>query len=477
MWTTCDGYTIGYTNLGRKEPNERFVVRIQKTAARWSNERSALERSRQIGGRELTSSRRTTPGGRDDEATGPSRPRSLFGGSVRGKGEGAIFKDSRGLWTAVVELPPRDGKRRRKTIRSKDKRTVIDKLADLQRELKIRGDLPTADQTVEQWLSYWLAEVVAKENRPKTVSGYRSVVNQHIVKEIGHVRLEKLTPAHVRHVVKRITDHGLSSTYALNAHRVMSSAFEVALREGRIGRNPAKLTSAPRKAVAPQEAFTLQEALVVLDHVSRDPEMGARWATGLMTAGRRGEVIGLERDRVGDVIDFSWQLQRLKLTASGKPDAPADYEYRHLSGGLYLTRPKSDAGWRVFPAFEPLRSILEQHISSTPDNEWGLVFTRRDRPVDPDQDTRAWREVLAATGVERDVVLHGLRHTTIDLLYLAGVDEDIIRQIVGHSTREMTRGYKSRANTERLMGSMDGFAALFVSLQAGSSGTRLELDA
>jgi hypothetical protein len=37
--------------------------------------------------------------------------------SQRGKGEGAIYQDTKGLWTAVVELPMTDGKRRRKVIR------------------------------------------------------------------------------------------------------------------------------------------------------------------------------------------------------------------------------------------------------------------------------------------------------------------------------------------------------------------------
>jgi hypothetical protein len=33
---------------------------------------------------------------------------------MRGKGEGSVFRDSRGLWTAKVELPSHDGIRRTK---------------------------------------------------------------------------------------------------------------------------------------------------------------------------------------------------------------------------------------------------------------------------------------------------------------------------------------------------------------------------
>lgn len=401
---------------------------------------------------------------------------------MRGKGEGGVYRvpadRSKPLqyWTGTVELTPREGKRRKVTVRRKDKAELLDELDRVRAQLKERGDLPTANQTVEQWMTYWFEQIATKELRPKTAAGYRSVVFGHIIPAIGPVKLNKLTPAHVRRVHDRITDEKqLSSTYALNAHNIMSTAFEAALREGRIGRNPTKLTNAPRKANKPQEAFEVDEAVLVLEHVSRDEKMGARWATGLLSGARRGEVIGLELDRVTDELDLSWQLQRLKLTKdTGKPDVPADFEYRHLTGGLYLTRPKSDSGWRIIPLVDPLKSILERHIESAPPNPYGLVFTRGamdtrgrpiegdQRPIDPDQDTALWKTVLKETGIEREVVLHGLRHTTADLLYLAGVPEDLIQEILGHSSRSTTRGYKSRGkvNQMRLNAAMTQFSAL-----------------
>lgn len=384
---------------------------------------------------------------------------------MRGKGEGSVFKDrTTGLWTAIIELPPRDGKRRRKVVRRKTKADLLDAMSDVTGELKKRGDLPTKGQTVEQWFTYWLREIAAKDVRPKTLDGYRASV-AHIVKAIGKVRLEKVTAAHVRRVHDHITETlDLSSTTALLAHRVMAVSFKAAMREGRIGRNPTELLNAPRKAVAPQEAFDVDEAMRVLEHVSHDPVMGARWATALLTGARRGEVIGIERDRVTDQLDLSWQLQRLTLTeTTGVPNVPADFEYRHLLGGLYLTRPKSNAGWRVIPLVDPLRGILERHISSTPENQWGLVFTANGRPIDPDQDSARWKEVLTATGLEKNVVLHGLRHTAVDLLYLAGVPEDLIMEIVGHSTRSVSQSYKTRGkvNRARLDDAMERFSALF----------------
>ncbi|MCS4277908.1 integrase [Mycetocola sp. BIGb0189] len=339
------------------------------------------------------------------------------------------------------------------------------------------GNIPTATMKLAAWLEHWMSVIAVEHVRPKTLAGYRSVIKNHVIPAIGHKRLDKITPEDIRGMHDRILStpkkadkpdgEKLSSTYALNAHRVLSVALEEALTEGHISRNPAKMMRAPRKAVVELEVLDRDEAKQIFNFVKNDSEMGARWIAALLTAARRGELIGLERDRVTDSLDLSWQLQRLKLTDTGKPVVPRDFEYRHLIDGLYLTRPKSLAGWRVIPLVEPLHSILHAHMDFAEPNPWGLVFTRRGRPIDPDQDSKAWREVLAKSQIAKDVRLHDLRHTAIDLLYLAQVPEDLIVEIVGHANRVQTRAYKSRGNDARLRGAMESVSALFSDSPAG----------
>lgn len=382
---------------------------------------------------------------------------------MRGKGEGAIFKDGRGLWTATVELPTREGKRRRKVIRSKDKAVVVARLSETMRDLQKSGDLPTASQTVEQWLTYWLNNIAAKRVRPNTLAGYRSLVTRHIIPAIGIVRLDKLTAASVRKVHAHVTrDH--TSTYALNAHRLLAKALTDAEREGRVTRNVAKLMDAPKRNRTDLHALSVEQAIEVIalclpafaaDVYDDEP---ARWSTYLLSGARRGEILGLERDRVGDYLDLSWQMQRIADIST----APEDYEYRQVVSTLYWTRPKSAAGWRIVPLVDPLKTILETHLAKTPVNEYGLVFARADgRPIDPREESSRWPVALAESGItDKKVRLHDLRHTTVDLLYEAGIPEDVIMEIVGHSTRTTTRGYKALGNQKRLTDAMLQLSAL-----------------
>jgi integrase len=256
----------------------------------------------------------------------------------------------------------------------------------------------------------------------------------------------------------------LSSTYALLAHNALSAALKVALREGMITGNPCEMVDRPEKRVAEQKALDTPEAVRLLLHLGaaldkkgdehkQGRQDAALWSTYLLTGARRGEILGLEADRVGDVLDLSWQLQR--ITDISK--APASWEYRNLGSTLYLTRPKSKAGWRIIPLVEPLRSILRLQVGEQKD---GLVFTRDGKPWDPDGATKAWSAVLTKAGLPDDVVLHGARHTTVELLYAAKVPEDIIQAIVGHSTRAMTRSYKTRTDSARLIEGMESLSAM-----------------
>jgi len=71
--------------------------------------------------------------------------------------------------------------------------------------------------------------------------------------------------------------------------------------------------------------------------------------------------------------------------------------------------------------------------------------------------------MLDSLGIDRDVVLHGARHTTVDLLHAANVPDDLIPEIVGHSSRAQSQAYKTRGsvNRKRLVTALEAFSAQF----------------
>lgn len=379
----------------------------------------------------------------------------------RPRGEGSIYQRADGMWIGMVDLGyTPDGRRKRRTVSSRDRATAIRKFRELRKQVEASGgDMPTATMTVETWMGHWLQDVAGAAVRPRTLEEYRGYVRRYINPILGRRRLDQVQPAHVRALHRHIIDTlELSPTTARQAHAILVKALNDARREGHQTRDIGDLMDPPKKAPGTRRALTVEEAVTLLRHVNDDP-FGSRWAAALLLGARQGEVLGLEWDRVdltAGTVDLAWQLQRLphihgcggkcgRKRAGNCPDRKLavrrDFEYRHPAGetgGLVLTRPKSRAGQRLVPLMPAMVNILAAH---RPDNATGLVWTRADgRPIDPKDDSHAWHDALAGAGVA-DVPLHSARHSTASLLRRNGVDVATIGLIMGHSSAVSTGAY------------------------------------
>ena len=382
---------------------------------------------------------------------------------MREKGTGSITqRSSDGMYVVRVELPSDGLKRRRKTIVRKKKADAIAALRQMRKDLERAGDLATASPTVEQWMTQWLDRIARPRLKPNTLDSYRGSVTRYVIPSIGKVRLDKLTPAHVR----KMHDYamqGRSSTTALQAHRVLAKALVDAEREGRVTRNVATLVDAPAKAVAVRESLDAAEARRLLLSVADDATLATHWSVALLAGLRQGERLGLTRGQVDlerGMITVSWQLQRLRWRHGCKPacgrkrgaDCPDRYirmpdgqEGHEVHGGLWLTRPKSRKGWREVPIAPPLHAVLTRYLEGRTLKPDDLIFTDEGRPVDPSRDSAAWSVSLEAAGLPA-VVLHSARHTTATLLHALGADEQTRMQILGHSSATVTAGYTHLSN-------------------------------
>lgn len=407
-------------------------------------------------------------------------------------GDGAQYKEkSSGLWAVAIELPPvrwkPDGKpiRNRKVQRFRTRGEADIALRELREQKHKMGTLPTSSPTVEVWFARWLKIQIIPNKRPKTAKTYEQYIRSYIVPALGaSTTIAKVTPDLVRRIEAFVISQGLSPSTATNAYHYASAGLEFAVREGMLFFNPAKRVDPPRKAVPDLDVFTLTDSVRLLEYliVNEHPDR-ALWATYILTGARRSEIAGLEFDRVGEHLDLSWQIQRLEYShgCGGTCDArragncpkrilekPHDYEVRQVKGGMHLTRPKSRSGWRIIPLVEPLRTMLLEHKDAAPENEWGLMFTTRHSrfgslvPPDPDRITHEWPKLRDEVfGPGRRVRLHDIRHAAVDLLYLANVPENLITEIIGHSTRSMTRAYKSRSDEMMLRKGMESLSGLF----------------
>lgn len=380
----------------------------------------------------------------------------------RQAGDGSLYQRSDGLWVASIDLGwTADGKRRRKAVSSRTQAGALAKLREVRRQIGLYGDLPTSSPTLGEWLTRWLDGIAAERVRPRTLDTYRHKMDL-VIAAAGKVRLDKLTPAHVRAIRRYITDtRGLSSTTALQAHAVLSKSLKDAQLENLVVRNVAALVDRPSKAVSDRGALTAEQARTLLRANAEDP-MVSRWAFALLYGVRQGEALGLRWSSVdfdAGSIDLAWQLQTLRWrhgcarpcgrTAVKCPDRhlgiPAGFEAIPLTGATVLTRPKSKAGVRVLPLIPLMGQALR--LRATAPGSHGLVWTDPDgRPWNPTRDNRAWHVALDLAGLPQ-VPLHSARHTAATLLMELGVDVRVAGAILGHSDVLTTHAYQHADRT------------------------------
>jgi len=137
------------------------------------------------------------------EATMPSGRRR------RGQNEGVIHYRADGRWEARLNLGWHDAKRVRKSYFAATREEVAKLLAAAKAEHDRGVPIPHSGITVGRYLTDWL-ETVRSSVRPRTYESYELHVRHHVNPEIGNVRLSALRPEHVRGLLKRKLDSGLS---------------------------------------------------------------------------------------------------------------------------------------------------------------------------------------------------------------------------------------------------------------------------
>jgi integrase len=397
----------------------------------------------------------------------------------RGAGDGALYKRSDGQWIGRVDVPPGpDGKRRVKSVSSKDRATAAEKLRKLQADIAVGAVVTAPATTVGDWLDYWLTNIHRSKVKPGTREDYARIIRNHIKPRIGTKKLTNLLPEDVLAMQQAIS--ATTTRTAQVAHHIVNRAMNDAVLWKRCTQNPAAVVPTPTHSKGQRQPFTADEVRRIIkaaDEIDGDgvgPLLASRWVAAFGTGARKGEMLGLTWDRVDfgkGTIDLSWQLQQLPqkhgcgdMPVSGTASWPcgrakAAYcperafdvdpgdEFIFCHRGLAWVRPKTVAGKRLTPMVPELARRLLAHREVTESGPHNLVWHHRDgRPISHKDDHELWQELLVRAGLREvggpTIDQHRTRNTTLTMLLDAGVDPHIIDSTVGHSDVSMTRGYQ-----------------------------------
>ena len=378
-------------------------------------------------------------------------------------GEGSFYRrGSDGRWVGVIDAGWTErGTRRRIQVSSRDKDAAWDKLVSARKRIALDGAAAVVAQspTVKAWAEQWLS-MIREHDAPQGWAQRQSRVRRWIVPQLGHRRLDALTPGMVRELHTAMA--GSSQATIRNVHSTLMTMLRAAVVEGHTVPESVRAMRPPAADGSDRDAIPLGDAVRLVQHIATTSD-AARWVAALLQGMRQGECLGLTWDAIDwdrDTIDVSWQVVDVPYEdrAAKTHRLPPGREFVRLHGTRFLSRPKSTAGRRRVPMVPWMREALRAWQAVAPVSR--LVWPQERHPERPrarDADRAEWRALCDAAQVWRSpgvpggdgwevepvrYTLHEARHTCASLLLLAGVDVEVVREIMGHSSVEMSRAYQ-----------------------------------
>jgi integrase len=274
--------------------------------------------------------------------------------------------------------------------------------------------------TVGDFGDAWLRSRVGL--KPSSIAVMESSWRLHVRPQWGRVQLGRVRrsdiEAWISDLLRPAIGKPLSPATVHRCHGLLSGVLDAAVKDRRLGDNPAKGISLPARESREHRYLSHQDVFELAKASGEHRTLIELLAyTGL----RWGEVAGL---RVKDV-----DLNRGRLSI--RQNAV------YVKGFVIVGTPKTHKQRSVpFPAF--MRADLRSAISGK--TEDGLVFAGRfgQHLTTPTIRENSWFDKALAAASLPPMTIHDLRHTAASLAISAGANVKALQKMLGHKSAAMT---------------------------------------
>jgi integrase len=352
------------------------------------------------------------------------------------RGTGTVYKDpDRQRYTGQITI---DGKRYK--VHARTKTEVQAKLSNLAKTGGRTTD-KSSNITISQALDDFLNRDLASRDRAPSTVAVHTWAADTIKDRIGKKPAAKLTVRQVDDMLDQLADEGLSRSSLLKVRGTLAQALKYAVRRQDIVRNvavgatipPSATRTSKRTALSPADARQLLGAL-------RLERNGAMFALSLRLGLRPGEAAGLFWSDIGDdAVNVTRAVRR----SNGRAEVVDDLKTSAAKRTIAL--PTDLKEWLA----EHRRAQIAERLAADQWVDERLVFTSPTGHVTDPAENR--RQLAAVCGALTSTRRHSdpeaepfptlkpneLRHSCASLLSDAGVMNEEIADLLGHTTTRM----------------------------------------
>lgn len=344
-------------------------------------------------------------------------------------------------WSIVIELNRVNGKRKQKWFTVHGEKKDAEKfLTEKLRELDTGTLIDSKNINVRQYFNYWYEQHCLTKLSPTTYESYRRNLDNYILKELGHIKLEELQPMHLQTFYTKCSKKGLSNRTILYFHRIIHCALKQAMKWQFITRNVADCVDTPKPKKYKAMYLNDKEITDLIKSI-KNTDIYIIVMIAIATGMRRGEILGL----VWKNVDLENAV--IKVTQALYP----------IKRGLAILPPKTETSIRNISIPLTLLNILKDYKKEQNKNKIRLgkdyinndlvCCTFEGNPIHPTTLNHKFHDILNKNHLPL-IRFHDLRHSHASLLLKENTPIKAISERLGHSNVNITMNLYSHIYEE-----------------------------
>ena len=309
--------------------------------------------------------------------------------------------------------------------------------------------------TLDEWYKTWLEEY--KKNRVKigTYMSYEKYYQSIIKERLGSRQISELRGEHIQKLYNDLVKEGYALSSIKIVSAVLNGCLKQAMKNGLIERNPVKLAELPRQTGKKKEriAMTKEQQDLFMEY-AKESYLYHFFAVMLRTGMRKGEMQGLKYSD----IDKKQKVIHVQRTL------------KYIEGKGYMEdTPKTRTSTRDIP----LTAATLEHIEAQR-KYWGFKVVRMDQYLFCNEEGGPVSRERIQAEIDRTInriqeagydfpriTSHVFRHTFATRAIEAGMQPQVLKTILGHSSLAMTMDLYSHVLPDTKAEEMEKIANAF----------------